>query len=172
MTWLKPPESSPLWLRAGEKPTEYLYEVKPAPARPRGLESVLSWDLDAWPEDIPKRPDRVLYLGALEWSWSPAHSRFDSYYLSYTDSLWVMYLHEFSDGYGGTWEWFPYSVSKRVSVDDRAVGYWMVYDLLRADSTIHELDRYHFVSAEGLLKVGDFAEIGDLIWKDSEHDHF
>jgi len=75
-----------------------------------------------------------------------------------------MYLHEFSDGYGGTWEWFPYSVSKRVSADDRAVGYWMVYDILVADSTVHELDHYHLVSAEGLLRVGDFATIAAMVW--------
>ena len=31
MKWSDPPEASPLWIRPGEKPVEYLYEVKTVP---------------------------------------------------------------------------------------------------------------------------------------------
>lgn len=169
MNWSFPPEASPLWIRPGEKPIEYLYEVRPIPPRPRGLESVSAWD-STWPSGVPEEPERVLYLGALEWSWSPAHSRFDSYYLSYTNDYWLIYLHEYSDGMDSYWEWYPYTASPRVDGDVRDIGFWMVHDLLLADARVHEVDRYHIVSAQGLLTVGDFTEIGNLVWNDGEDD--
>lgn len=170
MKWKLPPQTSPLWIRPSEKPTEYAYEVRSIPPRPGGLKTVLAWDLKAWPSDVPAEPEKVLYLGALEWTWSPSHSRFDSYYLAFTDEVWVIYLHEFSDGCGGTWDWYPYSTSLRVDADVYALAFWMIYDLLKADSGIHELDRFHLVSAQGLLSVGDFKNIGDLVWVESEEE--
>jgi len=162
--WNNPPISSPLWITPGEKPVEYLYEVKSIPRRPTSLKSVLAWDTKAWPDAVPETPDKVLYLGALEWTWSPAHSRFDSYYLAYTKTAWIIYLHEFSDGAGETWDWYPYAASNKVGGTLRAVGFWMVFDLLKADSSFHEVGPFHVVSGEGLLSVGDFKEIKARIW--------
>ena len=170
MKWSKSPETSPIWIRPDEQPIEYLYEVQPIPQRPEGLETVMSWSIADWRLKTPKVPERVLYLGALEWIWSPGHSRCDNYYLSYMKDYWLIFLHEYSDGMSPTWEWYPYAAASRVDSDIRAIGFWMVHDLLSADAGMHEVDRYHLVSAQGLLTVGDFAVIGDSIWSEDQSD--
>jgi hypothetical protein len=168
MKWLGPPERSPLWIRPDEKPVEYVYSVQAVPERPAGLETRMSWASLEWCPAAPKEPERVIYLGALEWTWSPAHSRFDSYYLSFTTDDWLIYLHEYYDGMDDTWEWYPYAASPKVDGDIRAISFWLVHDLLKADSREHEVDHFHLVSAQGLLSVGDFKNMGELVWAESE----
>ena len=170
ISWSNTPENSPVWILPGEKPVEYIYEVKTKPHRPCGLETSMAWGLGTFPEDSPQTPKRVLYLGALEWMCGVGHSRMDHYYLSYTDSHWIIYLHDLSDGFGGSWEWYPYSAADRVDADIRSIAFWMVHDLLSADASMHEVDSYSVVSAEGFLSVGDFSEIGHLVWKEEEEE--
>lgn len=85
--------------------------------------------------------------------------------LAYTDDLWVIYLHEFSDGYGGNWDWYPYAACHRIDADVYAVAFWMVYDLLKTDAGIHDVDPFHLVSAEGLLSVGHLKTLKSRVWK-------
>lgn len=75
-------------------------------------------------------------------------------------------MHEFSDGYGGNWDWYPYAACHRIDADVvYAVAFWMVYDLLKTDAGIHDVDPFHLVSAEGLLSVGHLKTLKSRVWK-------
>ena len=163
--WILAPDKSPIWIADWEKPSEHIYQVRDEPERPAGLETKVCWISSCWPE-APEEPEMTLYLGALEWSWSPMHSRLDSYYLSKTDHFWLIYLHVLEDGgEEWTWNWSLYAFAERFECADLlAVGYWMIHDVLETEADSENLDCFHYVSGEGALSVGHFRMIGDHIW--------
>ena len=165
--WKRTPETSPVWIHRGDKPIESIFLVRNIPERPIGLETKTTWDRNTFPDGQPDEPDPALYLGALEWSWSPMHSRMDSYYLSCNRDYWMIFMHLLEDGSSSwEWSWYLYAIAPKVSGDDRSIGFWMIHDLLKHDAGIHEVDAFHLVSAEGLLTVGDYENIGQLVWTD------
>lgn len=166
MSWKKSaPLQSPIWITEGERPPEHLYLLRGEPERPESLSTTVCWTSSKYP-DVPKEPSQNLYLGSLEWLWSPMHSRIDSYYLSYTDEFWLIYLHELEDG--GTpwsWDWRLYAFAPKFECqDDLRVGYWMIHDVLLAESCLSDLDRFHIIGDEGLLKVSHFTSMSRRIW--------
>ena len=96
--WTNTPERSPVWLHPSEKPNEGIYLVTCIPERPAGLSTQVIRENESIHEHHPEIPDQALYMGALEWAWSPAHNRLDSYYLSYTDDHWLLFNHALFDG--------------------------------------------------------------------------
>ena len=163
--WKKTPDTSPVWIDPIDKPIGNIFLVRDIPERPTDLEIRTTWDRNTFPDGQPVEPDSALYLGALEWSWSPMHSRMDSYYLSYDKDHWMIFMHLLEDGSSSwEWSWYLYAIAPRVSADDRSVGFWMIHDLLKYDAVTHEVDEFHLVSGEGLLTVGDFENIGQLVW--------
>ena len=165
--WTHAPEQSPVWLHPSEKPNEHIYPVTGIPARPDGLCTQVTWD-ESTRKYYPEAPDQTLYLGALEWAWSPWHNRLDSYYLSFTDDHWLLFDHALFDGDEWYWEWYLFGVAPKIAADERAVGFWMLHDILKSDLDCWETDHFHIISGEGLLRVNDFDEIGDLVWQEAE----
>ena len=166
--WTDAPEKSPVWLDPADKPLERLYLVTDVPTRPENLSVNMAWSDAVWPKSLPDKPSPALYLGALEWSWSPMHSRLDSYYLSYTADHWLVFLHNLEDGgfeSEWTWEWYLYAIAEHVLDDEHTIAFWLIYELLRQDHRSHELDHFHLVSDTGVLSVGDFLNIGKLVWE-------
>ena len=166
--WGEAPQKSPVWIDLANKPIERLYVVNEIPSRPDDLQISMSWSADVWPTGLPEKPNPALYLGALEWTWSPMHSRFDSYYLSYTEDHWLVFLHNLQDGgfeQDWTWEWYLYAIANRVPGDDIAISFWLLHDLLYSDSQAHDVDHFHLISDTGILSVGDFKNIGHLVWE-------
>jgi len=166
--WTDAPEKSPVWLDPADKPLERLHLVTDVPIRPENLSVNMAWSDTVWPKSLPDKPSPALYLGALEWSWSPMHSRLDSYYLSYTADHWLVFLHNLEDGgfeSEWTWEWYLYAIAEHVLDDEHTIAFWLIYELLRQDHRSHELDHFHLVSDTGVLSVGDFLNIGKLVWE-------
>ena len=162
------PTKTPIWLDPADKPNECFYAITQTPARPTNLSVSMSWSQDIWPKDLPDEPSPALYLGSLEWAWSPMHSRLDSYYLSYTDTKWLVFLHNLEDsGFSQdwAWDWYLYAIAERMPGDERAIAFWLIHDLLMHERTDQDVDRFHFISDTGLLSVGDFKKIGELVWE-------
>ena len=162
------PVKTSVWLDIADKPNERLYAVKKIPVRPTNLSVSMSWSQDIWPKDLPEEPSPALYLGSLEWAWSPMHSRLDSYYLSYTEAKWLVFLHNLEDGgfeRDWIWDWYLYAIADRVLGDEEAISFWLIHDLLQNDFRCHDIDHFHLISDTGLLSVGDFKNIGQLVWE-------
>ena len=143
--WTQTPKQSPVCASL-RKPNEHIYLVTGNPERPAGLSTQVIWEDESIREHHPEIPDQALYLGALEWAWSPAHNRLDSYYLSYTDDHWLLFDHALFDGDEWYWEWHRFGVAPKIDSDERAVGFWMLLDILKSDLNCWETDHFHIIS--------------------------
>lgn len=161
--WNKTPETSPVWIDPGDKPLEYIFALRDIPPRPNRLDIITRWQDSPIPDTVPQKPQSTIYIGAVEWSWSPAHSRMDNYYLSKSDEEWILYLH-LDDDLFGEWIWHPVAWARPLEFDDWTVSFWMIHDLLVDESKVNEVDEFHLISGEGLFRVGDFRNLASLVW--------
>lgn len=151
-------------------PSQRIYLVPNYPLEPYGW--AVSFDTGA--SHLPKRrPHSARYLGQVEWSWSPMHSRIDAYHLSLNSarSAWVLWLSFFDDQ---SWKFVDTHIAawaprKGMQGADAAVllieAFWR-----REKNDITELDHFHWVGQEGLLTAAVFKEIGRKVWDDSDAD--
>ena len=66
--------------------------IEPAPR--------VEFDMDGW-AGLPKRMERTAdFLCTIEWSWSPANERMESYYLQRGRTHWILWRKDFDDNYG------------------------------------------------------------------------
>ena len=72
------PERSPVWLDYADKAVEHISPAGDKPERPRQLKTMISWDMKRFPKGLPEKLNIVCHLGAIEWVWSPMHSRLGS----------------------------------------------------------------------------------------------
>ena len=109
-----------------------------------------------FPEIMP--PDAE-YVATVEWSWLPGHDRQDTYYISKDDAeeywiLWVELLDDIEPS-----QPYAYGIDANYSEDVA------VRKLLKVAWSGDSLDKFHGVTSEGLLSVGDLDDIADtVVW--------
>ncbi len=149
-----------------ELPRQRLHEVVELPPRPAGLESRCTLV-----DDVPSQyrlkgnPGNPTYLGMVEWSWSPMHSRLDAYYLSPNGPLWLLWVRNadpFSDGFGAP-EWWVYAWGRRKGVSRRQAAVYLLMDAWTCEAEDH-LDQFHMIDDTGLLSVADLSAIAREVW--------
>jgi hypothetical protein len=138
---------------------------------PPSFKCICDYDLKISPNIRPRHmPRSAKFLGMVEWSWSPMHSRLDAYYLSTNMArshwfLWVRRPNEWAD-----WTLSPlsevrvfaYGPKKGVPPKVAAIH------LIRAFWIEGKTDRYDMVSEEGLLSVDEIEAIADSVWGNLE----
>jgi hypothetical protein len=91
-----------------ELPQQRIHEVVSLPDRPSEFSSYINYG-DMPENTVSKNPPRnAIFLCQVEWAWSPAHNRLDSYYLNKGRthwSLWSRYLND--NDYPWKWVWVP-----------------------------------------------------------------
>jgi hypothetical protein len=111
---------------------------------------------------LAKHMDRrtTSFLCTIEWSWSPANYRMESYYLQRRRTHWVLWLKH----HGDVEEWYPKPIA--IARCQRGEGFAQDYKaaamiLLAAVLTEEirqsnsELDRFHAITDAGLLSIQD-----------------
>ena len=84
-------------------PQQRIVEVKTLPPKPEGLDVKLDW-VEPFRSDRPRgTPRKVTFLCSAEWSWSPAHSRIDNYYLHSRGKRWLLWNHRLDED---DWGWY------------------------------------------------------------------
>ena len=143
-----------------DAPNRNIYLVREFPPRPEGMQTngLLEGDMGM---GIGDEPQETIHVGAVEWQWSPMHSRTDNYYLSSSEQGWKLFNAIFDD-YEVEWIWVELCSCRRIDTDDRTVACWLLHDALKDDP--HEIDPFHYIASEGLLSVADFNHISDLVW--------
>jgi hypothetical protein len=120
---------------------------------------------------LAKHMDRrtTSFLCTIEWSWSPANYRNESYYLQRRRTHWVLWVKH----HGDVEEWYPKPIA--IARCQRGEGFAQDYKaaamiLLAAVLTEEirqygsELDRFHAITDAGLLSIKDLQVVAETVW--------
>ena len=146
-----------------EFPQQKIFEVKDLPSINNYNKIYIDSEKPLQKNRPKKKPQKVVFLFSVEWMWSPAHSRIDSYFINIKPSryyLWNSFFdrHSFSD----YWDFIGYTENKKGDLHEISMNIIKNYWEVEAKDSC--LDHFHVISMEGLLKVSDIKSIGRSIW--------
>ena len=152
-----------------ELPQQRIHEVVSLPARPTEFSSFVNYG-DMPEGTVSKNPPRnAIYLCQVEWAWSPAHNRLDSYYLNKGRthwSLWSRYLDD--NGYPWKWIWVPVGCVPLAGLDDRTAATHLLIDFWRFDAKEGDVDQFHWINEDSYLSIAELAAIAREVWGEAE----
>ena len=146
-------------------PQQRIHEVVDLPKRPDPFDCIVGYG--AVPDDIiPKQVSRcAIYLCQVEWAWSPAHNRLDSYYLNKGRthwSLWSRYLDD--NDCPWKWVWVPVGCVPLAGLDDRTAAIHLLIDFWRFDANEGGVDEFHWINEAEYLSIAELAAIAREVW--------
>ena len=137
--------------------------LPPRPARFQGLCDFVNPMADGVrPTGSPRN---VEFVGAVEWAWSPMHSRADSYYLGARRThwlLWICWQDDNSWDPKSQWTLYAYGPKRGVAARDAAI--YLLLDAWRAEREKSSLGPYHFIEDTGMLSVDDLEAVAEAAW--------
>ena len=148
-----------------ELPQQRIHEVISLPERPSEFSSYVNYG-DMPEGTVSKNPPRnAIYLCQVEWAWSPAHNRLDTYYLNRGRthwSLWSRYLDD--NNCPWKWIWVPVGCVPFADWDERTVAIHLLIDFWRFDAKEGDVDQFHWINDTDLLTVADLLAISREVW--------
>ena len=152
-----------------EVPQQRLGLVTDLPRRPLKFNVLCDFN-EPMPDNIrPKgSPRNFVYLGSVEWAWSPMHSRFDSYYLNPRGSYWLLWIrYQDFNTYVWPWYWRFYAYAKKNRVCEKIAATYMLMDAWTSEKQTSDLDHYFLVDDPGLLSMSEISEIARQVWPEN-----
>ena len=145
-------------------PQQKIFEVKDLPSINTSNKLYIDNEKPLQKNRPKIKPQKVVFLFSVEWMWSPAHNRIDSYFINIKPSqyyLWNCFFdrHSFSSDY---WDFIGYTDNKKGNLCDISINLIKKYWEFEAKDS--SLDHFHVISSEGLLKVGDIKSLGRSVW--------
>ena len=145
-------------------PQQKIFEVKDLPSINTSNKLYIDSEKPLQKNRPKIKPQKVVFLFSVEWMWSPAHNRIDSYFINIKPSqyyLWNCFFdrHSFSSDY---WDFIGYTDNKKGNLCDISINLIKKYWEFEAKDS--SLDHFHVISSEGLLKVGDIKSLGRSVW--------
>ena len=149
-------------MKPEQRPQQRVYEVLTLPQRPEpfnfraGCEEV--------PEKaVPKKGPRVaIYLGQVEWAWSPMNNRLDAYYLHRGRRYWILWIRYF--GFSERWEWHPVACVHHKGISEKQAAVYLLMTVWQSLLREGELDKFHWINEEGYLSVAELEAIAREVW--------
>lgn len=149
--------------------TEVLPEAAPvspaaAPAKPNPFDAKVGYGQMPAGLRLSNGPRKPIYLGEVEWAWSPREGRVDAYYIHRSRRHWILWLHQHDDNWG-RWDWVPCGYVPLKKADKRAAAFYLIADLWSgARDSIEALDHFHWVEEDAEFSKSDWLSIGKLVW--------
>jgi hypothetical protein len=120
---------------------------------------------------LAKHMDRrtTSFLCTIEWSWSPAHNRMESYYLQRRRTHWILWAKH----HGDVEEYYPNptAIARCRRGDGFAQDYKPAAMILLPAVLIEEirqhnseLDRFHAITNAGLLSTKELDVVAEAVW--------
>ena len=156
--------ASPLPGFPDDLPQQRISEVVTLPDKPEGLEVRVEF-LESYPHYPVRTPRKVLFLGGVEWAWSPANSRRDNYYLNPKPKHWLLWDHWLDDQVRPwRWNWNILAWAPRVRADEKSIAMRMLKHIWEVDRRQHLIDQFHWINSTGALSVSDLQSIAREVW--------
>lgn len=159
-------------MRPQDRPPQRALFLSPLPPRPEGFQGYCEWRYPMVPLPAylkPKgSPRKLTYLGAVEWAWSPMHSRADAYYLGRRGAYWLLWSRwEDDNQIPWKWRWSLIGHAKCRNIDTWTAACYLLMDAWAADAS-GSLDKYHWINDVGGFSVEDFEAIAAVVWPDAK----
>ena len=156
--------ASPLPEFPDDLPQQRISEVVTLPDKPEGLEVRVEF-LESYPHYPLRTPRKVLFLGGVEWAWSPANSRRDNYYLNPKPKHWLLWDHWLDDQVRPwRWNWNILAWAPRVKADEKSIAMHMLKHIWEVDCRHHLIDQFHWINSTGALSVAELQSIAREVW--------
>jgi hypothetical protein len=144
-------------------PQQRIVPVADLATRPVPFDAVVGWDEKPDGVELFSGPARAVYLGTVEWAWSPMNNRIDCYYLSRGRTHWMLWIHGFDDNEGG-WTWLAVGHVPRKQASRTQAAIHLLADFWRMEKEDNELDHYHWINEEAFLDVSEWRTIALQVW--------
>jgi hypothetical protein len=149
-------------MRPEDLPQQRLHLVEGLPER-RGFHARCDYTDPLPARKQPGEPQAPVYLGMVEWAWSPMHSRIDSYYLDQNKEYWFLW-NLYDDACEHGWTWVLYAYGEWVDIAPETAATYLLLDAWKAEAKENELDKYHWIDEEGMFSVSQFSAIARSVW--------
>ena len=150
-------------------PQQRLTSVPARPYRPMEQYFKVGWDEKPDGLLLPNGPRKAVYLGQLEWAWSPMHSRIDAFYLHRSRRHWILWSCSFDEDYE-KWTWSAVANLPLHQATQFEAAFWLMVEFLNFDRDECEVDHFHWVAEEGLLDAAHWREVGRIVWPEEDED--
>ena len=156
--------ASPLPGFPDDLPQQRISEVVTLPDKPEGLEVKVEF-LESYPHYPVRTRRKVLFLGGVEWAWSPANSRRDNYYLNPKPKHWLLWDHWLDDQVRPwRWNWNILAWAPRLKADEKSIAMHMLKHIWEVDRRHHLIDEFHWINSTGALSVAELQSIAREVW--------
>ena len=156
--------ASPLPGFPDDLPQQRISEVVTLPDKPEGLEVRVEF-LESYPHYPVRTPRKVLFLGGVEWAWSPANSRRDNYYLNPKPKHWLLWDHWLDDQVRPwRWNWNILAWAPRVRGNEKSIAMHMLKHIWEVDRRQHLIDQFHWINSTGALSIAELQSIAREVW--------
>ncbi len=111
-------------------------------------------------------PEDAQHVATVDWAWSPAHSRVDSYHLSMDDgkSNWVLWLSYLDDGTAALQN-SPYAYGPKTDLPAIEVARKLLQQGWTGEvEQNNDFEKFHMVFSAGILSSADLEEIANNVW--------
>lgn len=140
--------------------------LKPLPDRPVGFGAQCAFLSGvSGPDGISQVPRNHEHVCTLEWAFSPVSLSICGYYVEQTVDHWLMWNHVYDDNHD-FWEWSLFAFSSYSKMDKRTASLYLLLDGFSASRKSLGLNKFNWVSDEGVLDKAELATIGDIVWGD------
>jgi hypothetical protein len=146
-----------------ELPQQRIHEVIDLPKRPEPFDCLVGYG-EVPNKIIPKcGPRSPLYLGQVEWAWSPMHNRLDAYYLHRGRTHWVLWSRYWDDNWG-KWGWAAVACTAKKGVSERQAAVHLLIEFWKEEAEESDVDKYHWINEDGYLSIAEIAAIAREVW--------
>lgn len=153
-------------LDPNELPQQRINEVIDLPSRPIPFDSKVGYFEIPPGYKMVKPPQSADFLGQVEWAWSPAHGRIESYYIHSGRKHWILWS-SYYDENEYKWAFSPVGYVDKKQSDLFSAAVHLLIDYWKMEMKDQTLDHFHWINREGLFEAEEWRAIGRALWRDA-----
>ena len=149
---------------AEEIPQQKIYPVIDFPKKPKNLRAFTQTARPLIYKKPSRVPKKAIFLFGVQWYWSPAHSKNDNYFISWTRKHWFLW-NSFASTYSPSliyWDFVGYS--NHAGNNIKTIAFYLLLRFWLQEASINLLDHFHLITKTGLMDVADIIAIARRVW--------